>query len=168
MGRLGGVLWASWVVLGSSWERFGLSWGLLGRFVGALERVGGVLGRPGIFIRRFGNVLEASWAVLGASWVDLGSSLELLGGYVSLCWGMVGHDGICFELQDEEMKIFRKRCEIQCFEMIFNVSEEPCWTKIGTCCGYFGAMLGLCWGYVGAMLEHLGATSYHESCFSKR
>ena len=64
-GRPGGVLGASWGVLGC----YGPSWGHLGGVLGASwGRLGAILGRPGAILSRLGALLGESWAVLEPSW----------------------------------------------------------------------------------------------------
>ena len=89
---LGGLLGASWGLLGASRGPLGASWGLLGaegtksafgspvwassqsRLGALMGRLRGVVGRLGILLGRLGAVLGGSWAVLGRSWRPLGLS----------------------------------------------------------------------------------------------
>ena len=93
LGRLRGILRATWSILGASWTRLGgvleASWGHLGGLLGVLDaswkrlgaswaRLGASWGQLGASWRRLGGVLEASWAILEASWRHLGLSKGVL------------------------------------------------------------------------------------------
>ena len=67
LGRLGGVLEASWARLRVLWARLGASWGVLGS-------LGDVLACLGPSWKRLGGVLGASWLVLGRLEGVLGAS----------------------------------------------------------------------------------------------
>ena len=90
MGRLGGVLGASWEPLGTSW---GLLGGVLGR-LGRQNRLGALL-EP--FWSRPGSVLEASWGRLGASWKRLGGVLWASWGFLGPSCGPFGTTGSVLE-----------------------------------------------------------------------
>ena len=111
----------------------GLCWGYVGAMLGLcwgyVGHLGAMLGYVGHFDASWGVLepnLGAILAYLGASWRHLGG---ILGASWGLCGGMLAHVGAFYVENVVKSWIFQKHCKIQCFLMIFCVSEAPCWSK---------------------------------------
>ena len=90
---LGGLLRASWVLLGPPWELLGPSWELLGSSWAFGELLGASGGPLGSLLGTSREPLGASWGVLGASWEPLGvpwGVLKAPGGALGASWGALG------------------------------------------------------------------------------
>ena len=109
----------------SNFPPWGASWSALGRLRGILGASWSVLGASWGALGRLGSVLRASWSVLGASWRVLARlvvSWGYLGTPLGTFWGVLG----CIrEYRKTHMGLFREYYWIRPWGTIAGVPQEP-------------------------------------------